>query len=94
MGAPHAFGLLVERVGHVVMNDTLLVATEPRRNRVHLFDLRNDGPIGAFGDGYPDARRLRSPRRRLRPDADRAAPRAADNAAPPLRRACTRCATR
>lgn len=61
-GAPQAFGQEVERVGGAALNDSLLVVTEPRRNRFHAFDLRTSRSIGAFGDGYADDRRLRSPR--------------------------------
>ena len=60
--AIHAFGQVVERAGHVALNDTLLVVTEPRRNRFHVFDLRSDAHIGSFGDNYADDRRLRDPR--------------------------------
>jgi DNA-binding beta-propeller fold protein YncE len=60
--APHAFGQAVERVGSAALNDTLLVVTEPRRNRFHVFDLRNDQLVGSFGDNYSDDRRLRNPR--------------------------------
>ena len=58
----HAFGQVVERAGHVALNDTLMVVTEPRRNRFHVFDLRTDTRIGSFGDNYSDDRRLRDPR--------------------------------
>ncbi|HSW28819.1 MAG TPA: 6-bladed beta-propeller [Longimicrobiales bacterium] len=58
----HTFGQTVERAGSVALNDTLLVVSEPRRNRFHVFDLRTDQPIGVFGDNYSDDRRLRSPR--------------------------------
>ncbi|MHB1193474.1 MAG: NHL repeat-containing protein [Longimicrobiales bacterium] len=58
----HAFGQAVERAGSVALNDTLLVVSEPRRNRFHVFDLRTDQPVGSFGDNYSDDRRLRSPR--------------------------------
>lgn len=61
-GAPQAFGQEVERVGGAALNDSLLVVTEPRRNRFHAFDLRTARSIGSFGDGYADDRRLRSPR--------------------------------
>lgn len=61
-GAPQAFGQEVERVGGAALNDSLLVVTEPRRNRFHAFDLRAARAIGSFGDGYADDRRLRSPR--------------------------------
>ena len=60
--ATHAFGQVVERAGHVALNDTLMVVTEPRRNRFHVFDLRTDAHIGSFGDNYSDDRRLRDPR--------------------------------
>ena len=60
--ATHAFGQVVERAEHVALNDTLLVVTEPRRNRFHVFDLRTDAHIGSFGDNYSDDRRLRDPR--------------------------------
>ncbi len=59
---PHAFGQAVERAGSAALNDTLLVVSEPRRNRFHVFDLRTDQSIGSFGDNYSDDRRLRSPR--------------------------------
>lgn len=59
---PHAFGQDVERAGGAALNDTLLVVSEPRRNRFHVFDLRDGRSIGSFGDGYADDRRLRSPR--------------------------------
>ncbi|MEK6851816.1 MAG: hypothetical protein AABY30_04680, partial [Candidatus Thermoplasmatota archaeon] len=61
-GSPHAFGQAVERAGYAALNDTLLVVTEPRKNRFHVFDLRTDQLIGSFGDNYSDDRRLRSPR--------------------------------
>lgn len=60
--APHTFGQAVERAGSAALNDTLLVVTEPRKNRFHVFDLRDDQLIGSFGDNYSDDRRLRSPR--------------------------------
>ena len=60
--ATHAFGQVVERAGHASLNDTLLVVTEPRRNRFHVFDLRTDAHVGSFGDNYSDGRRLRDPR--------------------------------
>ncbi len=60
--APHSFGQAVERAGSAALNDTLLVVSEPRRNRFHVFDLRDDQLIGSFGDNYSDDRRLRSPR--------------------------------
>lgn len=62
-GAPvHTFAQAVERAGAAALNDTLLVVTEPRRNRFHVFDLRSDELVGSFGDNYSDDRRLRSPR--------------------------------
>ncbi len=57
----HDLAPVVERVGGVAVNDTLLVATEPRRNRFHVVDLRTDAVIGAFGHEYSDDRRLRGP---------------------------------
>ncbi|NJD19378.1 MAG: hypothetical protein FIA95_08880, partial [Gemmatimonadetes bacterium] len=60
--APHAFGQAVERAGSAALNATLLVVTEPRRNRYHVFDLRSDKTVGSFGDAYSDNRRLRNPR--------------------------------
>ena len=60
--ATHAFGQVVEQAGYASLNDTLLVVTEPRRNRFHVFDLRTDAHIGSFGDNYSDDRRLRDPR--------------------------------
>ena len=58
----HAFGTVIEQAGFAALNDTLLVVSEPRRNRFHVFDLRTDAHVGAFGDGYSDGRRLRNPR--------------------------------
>jgi DNA-binding beta-propeller fold protein YncE/tetratricopeptide (TPR) repeat protein len=60
--APRAFGPMVEQAGYAALNDTLLVVSEPRRNRFHVIDLRNNTAIGAFGDSYRDDRRLRDPR--------------------------------
>ncbi len=60
--AARTFGQAVERAGAAAMNDTLLVVTEPRKNRFHVFDLRNGRQVGSFGDTYSDDRRLRSPR--------------------------------
>ena len=58
----HAFGTVVAQAGSAAMNDRLLVVTEPRRNRFHVFDLRTDAHLGTFGDSYSDTRRLRDPR--------------------------------
>lgn len=58
----HAFGTTVEQAGGAALNDTLLVVTEPRKDRFDVFDLRTDKAIGSFGDNYSDDRRLHSPR--------------------------------
>lgn len=60
--AAHAFGATVEKAGHAALNDTLLVVTEPGKNRFHVFDLRTDAHVGAFGDNFRDDRRLKDPR--------------------------------
>lgn len=58
----HSFGTEVERAGYAALNDTLLVVSEPRKSRFHVFDLRTDKRLGSFGDNYSDDRRLKSPR--------------------------------
>lgn len=60
-GTRYDFGARVERAGDVALNDTLLVVTEPRRNRFFVFDLRSGELVGSFGDNYEDERRLRDP---------------------------------
>ena len=47
--------------GAVAINDTLLVVTEPDRNRFHVFDARDGEPLGEFGHDYGDDRRLKKP---------------------------------
>ncbi|MBI4539131.1 MAG: hypothetical protein HY704_06425 [Gemmatimonadetes bacterium] len=47
-------------VGGAAMNDTMVVITEPRRNRFALYRLEDGAPLGTFGDNYDDNRRLKS----------------------------------
>ncbi|MEE8520687.1 MAG: hypothetical protein V3S83_04950 [Gemmatimonadota bacterium] len=45
----------------VVLNDTLAIIADSRRNRFTIYDLQTGAGRGTYGDNYRDNRRLRSP---------------------------------
>lgn len=49
-------------VGGAVMNDTMVVVADSKRNRFSLFRLEDGVPLGTFGDNYEDERRLKDVR--------------------------------
>lgn len=53
---------VLESVGGVALNDTLVVVTDPDGDRLNLYARENGRLVGTYGPGWGDERRLREPR--------------------------------